>query len=104
MRAKNELKKKKGSKVVHKKVEYDKALMTGLIKVGNLQIKPHCDFERTRDNENKLRKHTQQSVIPEGFDIDSEHQSEEIAIWHHQRLEHPTKSQGGPASIQYHHI
>jgi hypothetical protein len=38
---------------MNKKVGYDREFMTGLIKEGNLQGKPHCDLEKMRAKEKK---------------------------------------------------
>ena len=56
-------------------MEYDKELMEGITKEGNLQITPHCDFDRTRVKENKSRKHIERQIILEGFNINFKYQS-----------------------------
>jgi len=65
-RDENDQKNKKGCKVGYIKVEYDRELEKGLIKSRNLQRTPHCELERTISKEKKLRKRTEQPVIPEG--------------------------------------
>jgi hypothetical protein len=62
----NDQKKNKGGKVGYIKVEYDRELVKGLIKSRNLQIRRHCNLERTSSKEKKSRKNTERPVIPEG--------------------------------------
>jgi NAD-dependent oxidoreductase involved in siderophore biosynthesis len=88
---------------VNRKVGYDRAFMTGLIKEGNLQRKPHCDLEKSEELRREIEKTHRATRYPRSFQQRFRAVGSRFAVWHHLRLEHLVKCQGEPTATQDHH-